>query len=111
MIPIVTVLPIPSPPGVPVHFAHMEFREGPDGSLEHYLEGNLWASVPPEGWDHYAKAWPACAELVAQLKRGREAGAGASSSIIAPSTVPELTPAELEAVAHLLATGWRAPPL
>lgn len=109
MLSIVAYLPVPAPIGAPVHFAYMEFRAEPDGQLGHYLDGNLWATVPPEGWDDYARAWPACASLVDQLKRGRQAGAGASSS--SSGLPPELTPAEVEAIAHAIAKGWRAPPL
>lgn len=45
------------------------FSATPDGQLAHFTDDNLRAIVPPEGWDDYAAAWPACAELVAQLKR------------------------------------------
>ena len=49
-----------------------EFVATDDGQLEHYTDGRLRATVPPEGWDSYAAEWPDCAAVVGEL-RGRPA--------------------------------------
>lgn len=48
------------------------FVAADDGRMEHYTDDRLRATVPPEGFDAYAAAWPACAPIVAEL-RGRPA--------------------------------------
>jgi hypothetical protein len=45
-----------------------EFKKGEDGALVHFTDGNLRASVPPEGWDEYLELWPEAAPVVASLR-------------------------------------------
>lgn len=54
-------------PPIPLLAFH-EFSLNGDGCLEHRIGGVLRATVPPEGAADYAAQWPACAELVAELK-------------------------------------------
>lgn len=54
--------------GVVPEFVTSDFVAA-DGHLEHYTEGRLRATVPPEGWDRYVQEWPACAPVVDELKR------------------------------------------
>ncbi len=44
------------------------FEKAPDGSIAHFTDGVLRATVPPESWDDYAKAWPECQALIDQLR-------------------------------------------
>jgi hypothetical protein len=55
---------MPPAPELALH----EFRPGADGTLEHWMDGRLRATVPPEGLQGYADHWPQCAELAAMLK-------------------------------------------
>jgi len=69
MLPITCIAPVPGPIGVPIVFGYHLFQLGSDGSLEHYIDAELRATVPPEGWEAYAQAWPQCADLVSQARR------------------------------------------
>lgn len=69
MLPITTIAPVPGPLGLPIVLGYHTFQRGDDGQLEHYIDGELRAVVPPEGWEGYARDWPQCADLVAQLRR------------------------------------------
>lgn len=61
-------------PGFPLNLGVHRFTRGADGQLEHWIDGDLRATVPPEGMRDYAQSWPQCAELVGQLLRpGRRA--------------------------------------
>jgi hypothetical protein len=62
------VAPFAVIPGMPVLLCHTVFDVNAAGELVHYSDGKLRATVPPEGWDDYARAWPGCAELVAELR-------------------------------------------
>lgn len=55
-------------PGLPVVLVDTAFDVNEAGELVHYTEGKVRATVPPEGWDDYAREWPMCAELVAELR-------------------------------------------
>lgn len=44
------------------------FAASNDGQLLHFTNGDLRATVPPEGWADYAVEYPACADLVFQLR-------------------------------------------
>lgn len=54
-----------------IGYALMEhrFTAAPDGQLEHYTDGTLRATVPPEGWAGYLEQWPEAASLVQSLTR------------------------------------------
>jgi hypothetical protein len=43
------------------------FQVGPDGQLQHLIDNNLRATVPPEGWADYVREWPEAAEIVDSL--------------------------------------------
>lgn len=45
-----------------------EFSRTSDGQLMHMMDDKLRAIIPPEGWDDYAKLWPACQPVVDSLK-------------------------------------------
>lgn len=69
MLPITCIAPVPGPVGLPIVFGYHLFQVAPDGQLEHWIDSQLRATVPPEGWESYAQAWPQCADLVSQLRR------------------------------------------
>lgn len=48
-----------------------EFTRGADGTLVHYTDGNLRATIPPEGWDDYLKDWPEAQAVVDSLRLPR----------------------------------------
>jgi len=89
MLSITCIAHIPGPVGLPVFFGYHTFQAAADGQLEHWIDGTLSATVPPEGWDGYAQFWPQCADLVSQLKRAQAAKlpedviAGAIASVAA----------------------------
>lgn len=58
---------VTNPP--PAALAQHEFRASADGELEHYIDGRLRATVPPEGLAGYAHFWPDCAPLAQTLQR------------------------------------------
>ena len=49
--------------GLPVIALHT-FEVSRDGQLVHLIDGNLRATVPPEGWDDYAKMWPEAQDII-----------------------------------------------
>jgi hypothetical protein len=55
-------------PGFPLNLANHRFTAGPDGQLQHFVDGELRATIPPEGWDSYVKYWPAAIDVVTQLR-------------------------------------------
>jgi hypothetical protein len=57
-----------------VSFAHHHFSATPDGQLQHAIDGHVRATVPPEGWADYVKAWPDAQKLVSQLERKARRG-------------------------------------
>lgn len=77
-LPIHTIAPNP---GFPLTLGRHTFQQGTDGQLEHCIDGELRAVVPPEGWDGYALDWPQCAELVGQMKRSRRLAAATSMAL------------------------------
>jgi hypothetical protein len=65
MLPIKTIL---ANPGFPLNLANHVFDANDKGELIHLVEGDLRATVPPEGWDDYVKYWPAAIDVVRQLR-------------------------------------------
>jgi hypothetical protein len=59
---------IATAPGTVPYLAHMLFTRHPDGQLAHYIDGDLRALVPPEGWEAYAEAWPEAIPVINDLK-------------------------------------------
>ena len=57
-------------PGVVPLMCVSEFIANDDGCLEHWTDGRLRATVPPEGFDAYVAHWPEAADVVGEL-RGR----------------------------------------
>lgn len=49
-------------------FVMHRFDATEDGQLAHYTDEALRATVPPEGWDDYARAWPAAQPVIDQLR-------------------------------------------
>lgn len=56
-------------PGFPLTLGYHMFRASKDKQLEHLIDGELRATVPPEGFADYVKAWPQCADVVRSLTR------------------------------------------
>ena len=69
MIPITFVAAVPGPIGAAIHFAHHTIEATRDGQLQHSIDGVVCATVPPEGWEQYARDWPQAADIVRQLRR------------------------------------------
>lgn len=87
-LPIYTIAPVDgaTQPGQgPIILARHEFTAGAHGQLEHYTDGVLRATVPPEGWQDYARDWPQAEPLMAAM-RTPTASQDASA---APSEGPE----------------------
>lgn len=61
--------------GWPLRLANHRFSASADGQLQHFVEGELRATVPPEGWADYVKHWPAAIDLVRQLQAQASANA------------------------------------
>lgn len=59
-------------PSFPVELVEHQFTETADHQMAHYMDGQLRAIVPPEGWDAYAATWPICAAFVAALRRAAQ---------------------------------------
>lgn len=55
-------------PGFPLVLANHRFTASDRGELLHFVESDLRATVPPEGWDDYVKYWPAAIDVVRQLR-------------------------------------------
>lgn len=53
--------------GVPQLNTH-EFSVWKDKTLKHYREGELCATVPPEGFTDYLGMWPEAAPVVNELR-------------------------------------------
>ena len=87
MLPITCIAPVPGPLGLPIVFGYHLFQVAPDGQLEHWIDSELRAVVPPEGWEGYAQAWPQCADLVRQLRRapGKLPGSVIADAIVGAS--------------------------
>ena len=56
-------------PSAAIEFVPQRFVKNAAGELEHYIDGELRATVPPEGWEAYADQWPDCRELVASRRQ------------------------------------------
>ncbi len=56
-------------------FAMHRFEATRDGQLAHYTDETLRATVPPEGWDDFASAWPAAQPVIDQLRAAARARA------------------------------------
>ena len=86
-------------PGWPLRLARHVFSSSARGELLHFIDGDLRATVPPEGWAGYVAEWPDAAFITEQLKRAPAA--------VEVKTEPDLTstPAEL-AGAELDAAKW-----
>lgn len=50
----------------PVIVDHL-FKSSPHGELEHHTDGRLRATVPPEGFEAYAEAYPPCRAVIASI--------------------------------------------
>jgi hypothetical protein len=61
--------------GFPLRLANHRFSASADGQLQHFVEGELRATVPPEGWADYVKYWPASIDVVRQLQAQAAANA------------------------------------
>ena len=57
----------------PLSLATHLFDSNDKGELVHSVDGELRATVPPEGWDDYVKYWPAAIDVVRQLRAAHSA--------------------------------------
>lgn len=78
--------------GIPLMVTH-RFEATADGQLAHYTDNNLRATVPPEGWEAYAEAFPACVPILVNLTTptapaAPEADAPAAPKADAPAAPP-----------------------
>ncbi len=55
-------------PGFPLVLAQHRYSASEKGELLHYIDEQLRATVPPEGWDDYVKYWPQSIDVVRQLR-------------------------------------------
>lgn len=53
--------------GLPLMCLH-EFGTSADGQLIHLIDGNLRATVPPEGWESYVEQYPDAADVVSRMR-------------------------------------------
>lgn len=72
-------------PSAPILLAMHTFEAAPDGQLLHYINGQLRATVPPEGFEGYVESWPDCRPVVAELRGGAST---APAALIAPDDAP-----------------------
>jgi len=79
-------------PGFPLNLANHRFSASPKGELVHYVEGELRATVPPEGFDDYVKYWPASIDVVKQL-RAQAAANAANATLSRAAKIDAVMPA------------------
>jgi hypothetical protein len=79
-------------PGFPLSLANHRFTAAPDGQLQHYVDGELRSTVPPEGWDDYVKYWPASIDVVKQL-RAQASVAAANAKLSTAARIDAVMPA------------------
>lgn len=48
------------------------FSISPDGQLQHFTDGTLRATVPPEGWADYCRQYPDAQDIVDELTKPTE---------------------------------------
>jgi len=63
--------------GIPPVIVDHEFHASSRGELLHSVNGELRATVPPESFDAYAEAWPACKPVADALRPAPKAKAPA----------------------------------
>ena len=74
--------------GRPVMCFH-DFEMGDDGILRHWVDGNLRAEVPREGFESYAESWPDAKRVLAnEAKAEDNSGSGDT-----PAPETEVSPA------------------
>ena len=54
--------------GIPMVVEHT-FEPARDGQLLHFINGQLRATVPPEGWRDYCETYPEAQDVVDSLTR------------------------------------------
>ncbi len=59
------------------------FIASPAGVLVHYMNNQLQAIVPPQGFDDYVLAWPEARGTVAELRRARAEVESLAEAVIA----------------------------
>lgn len=79
---ILDVQTIAANPGFPLNLANHRFSASEKGELTHYVEGDLRATVPPEGWDDYVKYWPSSIDVVRQLRAKRASDQAAAQQAL-----------------------------
>jgi hypothetical protein len=65
-----------------------EYVANKDACLEHYIDGQLRATVPPEGLEDYARAWPDCKPVVKQLRAADKLTPGETTSSVKAKAAP-----------------------
>lgn len=68
-------------PGFPLNLANHRFSATPAGELAHFVDDQLRATVPAEGWDDYVKYWPASIDVVRQLRAKAATDAAAAHAV------------------------------
>lgn len=58
------VTTIAATPGYPITLDRHTFRLAKSGNLEHVIDGEVRAVIPPEGFADYVKDWPQAAPVV-----------------------------------------------
>jgi MinD superfamily P-loop ATPase len=89
---IMDVQTIGANPGFPLNLANHRFSANNKGELVHYVEGEIRATVPPEGWDDYVKYWPSAIDVVKQL-RTQAATNAASATLSRAAKIDAVMPA------------------
>lgn len=77
------------------------FEATDDGQLAHLIDGNLRATIPPEGWADYCKEYPDAQDIVDELTKPTEVKPAAQEQ--AGPTVQEQLEAALAKVQELQA--------
>jgi len=81
-LPILDVETIGANPGWPLNLAKHRYSASSDGQLQHFIDGELRATVPPEGWDDYVQHWPEALRVVKQLRVQHVADQAAAQAAI-----------------------------
>jgi hypothetical protein len=89
---IMDVQTIGATPGFPLTLNNHRFSTNNKGELVHFVEGEIRATVPPEGWDDYVKYWPAAIDVVKQLRTQAAANA-ANATLSRAAKIDAVMPA------------------
>ncbi len=77
---ILDVQTIAANPGFPITLGNHRYSASSDGQLLHYIDEQLRATVPPDGWDDFVKYWPTSIDVVRQLRAQASVKAAAAAA-------------------------------